>query len=275
MKQKDYKNIRKWRKRTYDIIFKSDSFYGKLFDELLLVVILLSVGVVLLESVSEFREKHGNVLNFLECGFTLLFLAEYILRIYSCPVPRKYVLSFFGFIDLLAILPTFIAIIIPTVQPLIVIRALRLLRIYRILKLYRFIQESNYLLIALKSSFRKIFIFMMFIMVLVLLLGSVMYVVEGGENGFYSIPLSIYWAVITLTTVGYGDMVPLTDLGKFISTFIMLLGYSIIAIPTGIVSAEISRGKSDRLRTKVCKYCNESEHQKDARFCKNCGELME
>lgn len=275
MKQDEIKPQPAWKKKVYDIIFMSDSFYGKLFDELLLGVILLSVGVVMLESIEGVREKYGELLNIAEWGFTLLFLAEYIVRIVTCPVPRKYIFSFFGVIDLLAILPTFLALLLPFLQPLIVIRALRLLRIYRILKLYRFIQESNYLLIALRASFRKIFIFMLFILVLVLLLGSLMYVVEGAENGFYSIPLSIYWAVITLTTVGYGDMVPMTDLGKFISTFIMLLGYSIIAIPTGIVSAEISRGKGDRLHTQICSSCKESEHHKDAIYCKNCGELLE
>jgi voltage-gated potassium channel len=264
----------KWKQNLHEIIFKADTFYGKLFDEILLAIILISVGVVMLESITEIREKYGNILTITEWVLTILFLVEYIVRLVCSPNPRQYALSFFGVIDLLAILPTFISLAIPIMQPLIVIRALRLLRIYRILKLYRFIQETNYLLIALRASFRKIFIFMLFILVIVLLLGSLMYVVENGENGFFSIPLSIYWAVITLTTVGYGDIVPVTDLGKFIATFIMLLGYSIIAIPTGIVSAEISRGRIDRLFTHVCPHCNESEHQKDARFCKSCGELL-
>lgn len=260
-----------WKKRIYDIIFKADTFYGKLFDELLLVVILISVAVVMLESITEVRLTHGNTLLTIEWVLTLLFLVEYILRIISSPKPWKYIFSFFGIIDFLAILPTFLAIAVPAVQPLIIVRALRLLRIYRILKLYTFIQEGNVLLIALRNSFRKIFIFMMFILVLVLILGSIMYVVEGSENGFNSIPLSIYWAVITLTTVGYGDIVPITDLGKFIATFIMLLGYSIIAIPTGIVSAEITKRKGSKILTRICPNCDESEHQKDANFCKNCG----
>lgn len=263
-----------WKRDLYEIIFKADTFYGKLFDEILLVLILISVGVVMLESIAEFRAKHGSILSVFEWVLTLLFLAEYIVRIICSPRPKEYILSFFGVIDFFAIVPTFVALIIPAVQPLIIIRAIRLLRVYRILKLYRFIQEGNFLLIALRASFRKIFIFMLFILILVLLLGSIMYVVEGPENGFVSIPISIYWAVITLTTVGYGDIVPLTNLGKFISTFIMLLGYSIIAIPTGIVSAEITRTNRKKILTHVCPHCDESEHQSDARFCKNCGEEL-
>jgi voltage-gated potassium channel len=274
MKKQNAKCQSEWKVKWYDIIFKSDTFYGKLFDEILLGLILVSVVVVMLESIVEFREKYGSVFLYAEWVLTFLFTVEYIVRIICSPRPRKYIFSFFGFVDLLAILPSFIAFVFPVVQPLIVIRAIRLLRIYRILKLYQFIQEGNFLLIALRNSFRKIFIFMLFILVLVLLLGSLMYVVEGAENGFNSIPLSIYWAVITLTTVGYGDIVPVTDLGKFISTFIMLLGYSIIAIPTGIVSAEITRGKSKQIYTYVCPKCEESEHQADAKFCKNCGTII-
>ena len=260
-----------WRVRMYNIIFKADSFYGKLFDIILLVIILLSVGVVFIESIPRFNERYSNQLFRIEWLFTILFLAEYILRIICSPKPKKYILSFFGIVDLLAILPSFVAIAFPAVQPLLIIRAVRLLRVYRVLKLYQFIYEGNALLIALRNSFRKIFIFMVFIMILVLLLGSLMYVVEGAENGFNSIPLSIYWAVITLTTVGYGDIVPLTDLGKFISTFIMLLGYSILAIPTGIVSAEITKRSARQTKTKICPHCKESEHQKDAIYCKTCG----
>jgi voltage-gated potassium channel len=260
-----------WKHKLYEIIFKSDTFYGKLFDEILLIVILLSVGIVMLESIVEIRDNYSTILTVFEWTLTSLFLVEYILRIICSPSPKKYIFSFFGIIDLLAILPTFFALLIPSVQPLIVIRALRVLRIYRILKLYRYIQESNFLLIALRSSFRKIFIFMVFILILVLLLGSIMYVVEGGDNGFYSIPLSMYWAVITLTTVGYGDIVPVTDLGKFIATFIMLLGYSIIAIPTGIVSAQITRNRIENSNSLICQNCIDSEHNADAKFCKNCG----
>lgn len=263
-----------WKRNLYEIIFKADTYYGKLFDELLLVLILISVGIVMLESIAEVRVSYGNYLLAAEWILTILFLAEYIIRIICSPEPRKYVVSFFGVVDLLAILPTFIALLVPAVQPLIVIRALRLLRVYRILKLYHYIHEGNILLIALRNSLHKIFIFMAFILVLVLLLGSIMYVVEGADNGFNSIPLSIYWAVITLTTVGYGDIVPSTDLGKFISTFIMLLGYSIIAIPTGIVSAEITRRRGTEIKTRICSNCEESEHQADAKYCKTCGKEL-
>ena len=263
-----------WKRNLYEIIFKADTYYGKLFDELLLVLILISVGIVMLESIAEVRVSYGNYLLAAEWILTILFLAEYIIRIICSPEPRKYVVSFFGVVDLLAILPTFIALLVPAVQPLIVIRALRLLRVYRILKLYHYIHEGNILLIALRNSLHKIFIFMAFILVLVLLLGSIMYVVEGADNGFNSIPLSIYWAVITLTTVGYGDIVPSTDLGKFISTFIMRLGYSIIAIPTGIVSAEITRRRGTEIKTRICSNCEESEHQADAKYCKTCGKEL-
>ncbi len=260
-----------WRRRMYEIIFKSDTFYGRLFDEVLLVLILASIIIVMLESIVEFRARNQVFLFWSEWVITSIFLIEYILRIISSPRKRKYIFSFFGIIDLLAILPAFLSLITPGLQPLVVIRAIRLLRVYRILKLTRYIKAGNVLLISIRSSFRKIFIFMIFVLILVLLLGSIMYVVEDGKNGFYSIPLSIYWAVITLTTVGYGDIVPVTDLGKFIATFIMLLGYSIIAIPTGIVSAEIARGRNDKITTIICDHCSESEHHEDASYCKNCG----
>ena len=260
-----------WRRKMYNIIFKADTFHGRLFDEILLALILASIVIVMLESIAEFQAKHQVFLLYAEWIITIIFLIEYILRIISSPRKGKYIFSFFGIIDLLAILPAFISLITPGLQPLVVIRAIRLLRVYRILKLTRYIKAGNMLIISIRSSFRKIFIFMIFVLILVLLLGSIMYVVEDGKNGFYSIPLSIYWAVITLTTVGYGDIVPVTDLGKFIATFIMLLGYSIIAIPTGIVSAEFAKGKSDKITTIVCDHCNESEHQKDASYCKSCG----
>lgn len=263
-----------WRRKMYNIIFKADTFYGRLFDEILLVLIIASIVVVMLESIAEFRATHHGLLLYAEWIITIIFLIEYILRIISSPRKREYIFSFFGIIDLMAILPAFISLLTPGLQPLVVIRAIRLLRVYRILKLTRYVKAGNMLIISIRSSFRKIFIFMIFVLILVLLLGSIMYVVEDGKNGFYSIPLSIYWAVITLTTVGYGDIVPVTGLGKFIATFIMLLGYSIIAIPTGIVSAELARGKSDKITTIVCDNCSESEHQKDASYCKSCGNAL-
>ncbi len=263
---------RAWTKKTYEIIFESDTFWGKVFDEVLLVMIMLSILVVMLESMSDMRAQYGSFLTCAEWFFTILFTIEYIFRIISSPNPRNYIFSFLGIVDLLSIIPTYIAISFPEAQPLIVIRAIRLLRIYRILKLYRFVRAGNLLLLAIRNSLRKILIFMMFIMVLVILLGSIMYVVEQGDNGFFNIPLSIYWAVITLTTVGYGDIVPVTGLGQFIATFIMLLGYSIIAIPTGIVSVEISKSVGERYsKNMVCGYCEESLHEPEANFCKTCG----
>lgn len=266
---------RKWTKRLYEIIFESDTFLGRLFDEILLLMILLSITVVMLESMSEVRAQYGQHLYRAEWFFTIAFTIEYFLRIISSPKPGRYIFSFLGIVDFLAIIPTYIAIAVPGAQPLVVVRAIRLLRIYRILKLYRFVRAGNLLLLALRQSMRKILIFMMFIMVLVIMLGSIMYVVEQGANGFFSIPLSIYWAVITLTTVGYGDIVPVTDVGKFIATFIMLLGYSIIAIPTGIVSVEISRSMGDKYQSyKSCGYCEETHHEPGANFCKICGSRL-
>lgn len=265
-----------WKKRWYEIIFESDTFKGRLFDEVLLILIILSMLVVILDSMAEVRLQHSKFLYRAEWFFTLLFTLEYVVRIIISPKPKKYIFSFLGIVDLLAIIPTFIAISFPAAQPLIVIRTIRLLRIYRILKLYRFIRAGNLLLLALRHSLRKILIFMGFLLVLVIMLGSIMYVIEGGKNGFNSIPHSIYWAVITLTTVGYGDIVPVTNLGKFLATFIMLLGYSIIAIPTGIVSVEMSRSLGEKYaRRKVCNYCDEQEHEPGASFCKTCGARLD
>ncbi len=272
---KDLEKLPRWKKRLYIIIFRADTFYGKLFDELLLVLILLSVVVVMMESVSEIREQYWSMLYITEWIITLVFLIEYILRLICHPQPQKYAVSGFGIIDVLAILPTLISSFIPGLQPLVVIRALRLLRIYRILKLTHYVRASHQLILALRNSFRKIFIFMIFVAILVLLLGSVMYVIEGAQNGFYTIPLSIYWAVITLTTVGYGDIVPVTGLGKFIATFIMLLGYSIIAIPTGIVSSEITKERTKEKTGSVeCRNCGETEHLSGAIYCNTCGHAL-
>ncbi len=275
MEDKDLEKLPPWKKRLYIIIFRADTFYGRLFDEVLLGLILFSVAVVMIESVTGIREQYSLTLLRTEWIVTLLFLVEYILRIICSPRPGKYIFSFFGIIDLLAILPTLISFLLPGLQPLIVVRALRLLRIYRILKLTQYVRTSQRLVAALKNSFKKILIFMIFVVLLVLLLGSVMYVVEGAQNGFYSIPLSIYWAVITLTTVGYGDIVPVTALGKFIATFIMLLGYSIIAIPTGIVSSEITRERTRaKLNSPICKHCGETDHLSGAAYCNTCGKTL-
>lgn len=263
------------RQRIYRIIFEADTPAGKRFDIVLLVLIVLSIALVMIESVPRIHARFGFELEAGEWFITLLFSAEYLLRIYCSPKPRKYIFSFLGIVDLLAILPTYFSLMAPDAQALIVIRAVRLLRIYRILKLYHFVRAGNLLVLALHRSARKILIFMMFIVILVTMLGSLMYVIEHGQNGFYSIPLSIYWAVITLTTVGYGDIVPLTDLGKFIASFIMILGYSILAIPTGIVSVEMSRTFNEATdEEKKCTHCGEPRHAPEANFCRICGKKL-
>jgi voltage-gated potassium channel len=263
------------RQKLYQIIFEADTPAGKRFDIALLVIIVISIALVMIESIPSVKKIYGNELLTAEWLITIVFTIEYLLRIFSSPKPAKYIFSFLGIIDLLAILPTFFSLIAPDAQALVVIRAIRLLRIYRILKLYHFIRASNLLVLALKRSARKISIFMMFIVILVVLLGSIMYLVEGAQNGFFSIPLSIYWAVITLTTVGYGDIVPLTALGKFIASFIMLLGYSILAIPTGIVTVEMSRTFNEATdKSKSCPRCGEPNHAPEAKYCRICGEKL-
>jgi voltage-gated potassium channel len=261
------------KEKTRRIIFDHDTFWGWVFDEVLLVLIILSIAVVMLDSIESFRLQHRGWLLFLEWVFTIIFTIEYIIRVIVAKCRRKYIFSFLGIVDFLAVIPTYLAFFFfPVLQPLIFIRIVRLLRIYRILKLYKFVRAGNLLVLALRNSFRKIFIFMVFILVLVILLGAAVYIVEGGQNGFDSIPLSIYWAVITITTVGYGDIVPITAIGKFLATFIMLLGYSIIAIPTGIVSVEMSRSvvrKDDK--DKFCDNCKEPSHAEDAYYCRICG----
>lgn len=260
------------KEKIYQIIFESDTNNGKAFDIALLIMILISIALVMLESISSVKAQSGQMLYFAEWLITILFTIEYILRIYSSPKPTTYIFSFMGIIDLLAIVPTYLAFGLPGIQSLIIIRSFRLLRVFRIFKLYHVMRAGHMLLLAVRRSALKIFIFMLFILILVILLGGIMYVIEGGENGFVNIPVSIYWAVITLTTVGYGDIVPVTNLGKFVSAFIMLLGYSIIAIPTGIVSVEMSRTFNETSdNEKKCPHCNEPKHAEGANFCRICG----
>jgi voltage-gated potassium channel len=267
----------KLQEQLYRIIFEADTKSGKAFDIVLLFLILLSIVLVMLESINEVRNQAGNILHILEWAITLLFTVEYLLRIYSSPKPHAYIFSFMGIIDLLAILPTYLAFGIDGAHALIIIRAFRLLRVFRIFKLYHVMRAGHLLLLAVRNSALKIFIFMLFVVILVILLGSFMYVIEGGKNGFYSIPISIYWAVITITTVGYGDIVPVTALGKFVASFIMLLGYSIIAIPTGIMSVEMARTfrEQDNNHEKIkCPNCNAPIGTLHANFCPSCGEKL-
>lgn len=262
-----------FRKRLYIIIFGTDTPAGKAFDVVLLIAILFSVLAVMLESVPSISKNYGQVFKYSEWFFTVLFSLEYLTRIYVTESKKKYIFSFYGLIDLLSVLPTYLSLIFVGSQYLLIIRALRLLRVFRILKLGRFVGEGEQLARALKASRHKITVFMGTVLMLVILLGTVMYLVEGRENGFTSIPLSIYWAIVTLTTVGYGDIAPQTILGQSIASFVMILGYAIIAVPTGIVTVELQKDRENR-KTKACKNCNSKGHDTEALFCKFCGEKL-
>lgn len=263
----------KLRKKIFIIIFGSDTQAGKTFDVVLLWMIILSVTAVVLESVSTFRTSYHDIFVSTEWFFTILFTLEYLLRIYSSPRPLKYMSSFYGIIDLLAILPTFLGLIFDQATFLLTFRALRLLRMFRIFKLGRYIKEAALLVRALQQSIHKIIVFFGAVLALVLILGSILYLVEGEENGFTSIPQSIYWAIVTITTVGYGDIAPATVLGKIVASVAMLTGYSIIAVPTGILTVEIGKAARKEKDTQEvsCKNCGHSPHDKDARYCKICG----
>lgn len=251
----------------YQIVFENDTKAGKRFDVILLWCILISIFVTILDSVPLLNQNYKEHFHFIEWGFTLLFSIEYLLRIYISPKPFRYVVSFWGLVDLLAILPTYASLFFYGYHYLLVVRILRLLRVFRILKLVRFNREAMVLLRALKAGSYKIGIFFSTVLTIVVLLGTIMYVVENGENGFTSIPQSIYWAIITVTTVGYGDIVPHTVLGKFISSFAMIIGYAIIAVPTGIITVEISRSTDKKI---TCSGCG-SENGETSNYCTHCG----
>lgn len=259
-----------WRNTLYVIIFEAESPAGKLFDEILILTILLSVIVVMLDSVNSIAVRYGDLFYTLEWIFTILFTVEYFLRLICVGRPLRYATSFFGIIDLLAILPTYLSLMLPGSQYLLVIRSLRLLRVFRVLKLAQYMGEANLLIRALRASRRKITLFLFTVLNLVVILGSLMYVIEGADSGFTSIPRSIYWAIITLTTVGYGDIVPETNLGQALASVIMIIGYSIIAVPTGIVTSEITYA-SKYSSGRVCHNCSFEGHDIDAKFCKRCG----
>jgi voltage-gated potassium channel len=264
-----------WRSRLYEVIFEADTPAGKNFDIILIVSILLSVVAVMLDSVKSFRIAHGDLLYNIEWFFTIIFTIEYLLRMLCVKSKTRYAISLFGIVDLLAIMPTYLSLFLPGSQFLLVIRILRVLRIFRILKLVKFLDEAELLVSAMKASRRKITVFLFTVLTLVVILGSLMYLIEGEENGFTSIPFSIYWAIVTLTTVGYGDVVPKTPLGITLSSVIMIIGYSIIAVPTGIVTAEISFASIEEREKKrlkiVCNNCGNDKNDSDARFCKHCG----
>jgi len=259
------------RQNIKTIIFGTDTRAGKLFDEILIVAIILSIVTVLLDSVSDYSQQYGQILYSAEWVFTIMFTLEYFLRIYCIQRPLSYVFSFFGIIDLLSVIPTYLSVLLPGAQVLSVIRILRVLRIFRVLKLVQYMGEANHLANALISSKRKIFIFLFSIMNVVVILGSIMYLIEGEVAGYTSIPKSIYWAIVTLTTVGYGDIAPLTSLGQAISAIIMLIGYSIIAVPTGIVTTELAFSKSNSENKVLCDVCEKDDLVGDSLFCRHCG----
>ena len=261
-------------RKIHDVIFEADTFWGKVFDTTLLILIFLSVTITALDSVEDFHLRYGSLFNTFEWVFTVLFTIEYILRIYCVAKPLYYAISFFGIIDLVAVLPNYISLFIPDVRFLSVIRILRFFRVFRLFKLVHFTHEVEVLLISLKRSIKRIAIFTFYVFIIVICIGSIMYVIEGPENGFTSIPTSVYWAVVTLTTVGYGDISPKTPLGQAFSFFIMLLGYGIIAIPTGIVTSEMIIPKKEKITTQSCPYCCKEGHDADAKFCKYCGKPL-
>lgn len=256
----------------YTVIFEADTRAGRAFDLLLMIAILVSVAVVIMDSVQRLSSRYGQLFDLLEWAFTLLFTAEYLARLWCVRRPSRYARSFFGIIDLLAFLPSYLALLFPQAVAFQEVRTLRLLRIFRILKLSAYVAEYRALGQALRASARKILIFVSVVLMAVLLLGSTMYVVEGPENGYTSIPTAVYWGIVTMTTVGYGDVTPHTDLGKLIASLMMLIGWGILAVPTGIVTAEMTARRFIRQpTTRTCHECLSEGHEADAKFCKDCG----
>ena len=263
---------KKWKRQIFRIIFKSDTKLGLLFDLILLVLIVLSTIIVMMESVSIFDAKLHSLFIFLEIIITIFFTIEYVLRIVTIRNKKSYIFSFFGIIDFLAILPFYLSLFFPITKYFLILRMLRMLRVFRILNLLDFMNDGYLIVRALKHSSRKIYIFLLFLVIFCVIVGSLMFMVEGHREGFESIPQSIYWAVVTITTVGYGDVSQVTPLGKFLSVLLMLSGYSIIAVPTGIVTAEM-RNKRQNLE-KICGRCGNEDVDDDARYCKICGEKL-
>ncbi|MEL7586306.1 MAG: ion transporter [Prolixibacteraceae bacterium] len=262
-----------FKKRLYEIVFEADTRAGRMFDIVLLVIILVSVLVVMLESVAGINAEHRSLLTITEWIITGIFTLEYFTRIRISRRPLKYIFSFYGLIDLLAVIPTYLGLILTGGHSLIVIRALRLIRVFRILKLTSYTSAGNLIADALWESRQKLGIFVTFVLILTVIIGTFMYTVEGHENGFIDIPTSIYWAIVTLTTVGYGDISPATGVGKFFASLVMILGYAIIAVPTGIVTASLMRKKT-ATNTQVCSNCLYDKHDDDARYCKRCGSAI-
>jgi voltage-gated potassium channel len=266
--------VKRFRLRLHEIIFEADTVAGKAFDVLLIASIIVSVVLAMLDSVEAIRTVYGRWLYRGEWFFTLLFTVEYLLRLFCVQRPLLYARSFFGIVDLLAILPTYLSVILPGGHYFIIIRVLRLLRIFRVFKLVQFLSEARLLLYALRASTRKIAVFLFAVFTLVIIFGALMYVIEGAANGFTSIPRSIYWAIVTMTTVGYGDISPQTDIGQALAALIMIIGYGIIAVPTGIVSVELTQAVHRGVSTQACPECGRDGHDKDADFCKYCGAVL-
>ena len=264
------------RQRLYSVIFEHDTKAGRIFDVTLIVAILLSVIVVMLDSVAGIAARYGRELKAIEWMFTILFTVEYVLRLYSSRHPAKYARSFFGVVDFLAILPTYLSLVFPPGRFLLTIRILRVLRVFRVLKLVHFLGEASVLGRAMRASRHKIGVFLLTVLSVVVIVGSLMYVIEGPPAGFKNIPVSIYWAIVTLTTVGYGDIAPQTALGQALAALLMITGYGIIAVPTGIVTVELGRASAGGGQTsRVCTACGSKGHDKDAAHCKYCGARLE
>jgi len=261
-----------WQFRLHEIIYESNTPAGKAFDVGLLIAIFTSIAVVMLDSVQSYHLRYGTLFHTLEWVFSILFTLEYFLRLICIKKPWRYVFSLLGIIDLVALIPSYLSFFFIGAQSLLVFRALRLLRIFRIFKLGHFLTEINFLTTALKGSVRKISIFLLTVLMLTVILGSIMYLVEQRENGFSNIPESIYWAIVTITTVGYGDISPVTPMGKFVASVVMLIGYSIIAVPTGILTHDLAMlARSKKELPESCPACSREGHDLDARFCKYCG----
>lgn len=264
-----------WKSKLHEIIYEADTPAGKLFDVILLWAILFSILMVMLESVASLDQKYHTFFNISEWIVTVIFTIEYIARIIAIKSPKKYIFSFYGIIDLLSTLPKYISLLFAGTHYLVAIRALRLLRIFRVLKLMKFVGASNRILVALRNSRPKIFVFLFTVMIVSVILGTIMYLIEGPKSGFTSIPTSIYWTIVTLTTVGYGDIAPQTPIGQIIAVFIMIIGYGIIAVPTGIVTAEMAIGSKGIIgNTAHCSQCSADSHEDGAKFCFKCGHQL-
>jgi voltage-gated potassium channel len=261
-----------WRRELFKVVFESDTAAGRIFDVIVIGAILLSVAAVMVDSVESVRARHGRLLDLAEWTFTILFTIEYVARLISIKRPLRYATSFFGIVDLIAVLPTYLAVLFPEAQVLIDVRVLRLLRCFRIFKLTAYLSEVLLLGSAMANSMRKIVVFLSVVVMAVLIVGTLMYVIEGPQHGFTSIPKSIYWALSTITTVGYGDLVPHTELGRTLASIVMLIGWGILAVPTGIVTAEMTAQRFTKPYTAAkCSACGGAGHEPDAAYCRKCG----